>query len=323
MPVRGLVIELPFPTDSWAGFNHTVSRLLLCSLSLLAASEGICITGTNKLEEDTALKQAIISLALILALVPATAAQDVTFTKSRFSSVKQPKEIDVNLSISASRLLITARKESSVDLSIPIASIDSISHELAERHRVTEGAAVMAVSLGAGAILMATKTKSHWLTINYRDGDAQQEIVLRLDKSEVQPILDALEARTGKKVESRNIKTSELNPNAGSRDVDQLVSFPIGRVAAALKPAMENEGCNVKEESSSRIVCKRERGSSERTGVGGEEVTAILETSGTQTRVRIVTGKGFVGRAGKENWSTSIYDAMLKSLQTEVASKAP
>ncbi len=80
----------------------------------------------------------------------------------------------------------------------------------------------------------------------------------------------------------------------------------------------------MKEERANRIICKRgiECGS-ERTGTGGEEVTASLEASGSQTRVRIVTGKGFVGRMGKKNWSTSIYKGMMNRLQDTVASKNP
>jgi hypothetical protein len=258
-------------------------------------------------------------MGLILAFVPASGAQDVAFNRSRFSSVKQPKEISVNLTLTNSTMLIKDKKGSALDEEIAYSKIDSMSYELAQRHRVAEGASVMVLSLGAGAIVMATKSKSHWLTVDYHETGATQEVVLRLDKSEYQGILDALESRTGKKIEMRTVKTGELNPNAGSKDVDILVPFPMEKVKAALKPAMENEGCNVTEESANRVICKRKRGGSERTGNGGEEVAASLAVSGNQTRVRIVTGKGFVGRAGKKNWSTSIYNGMAKSLQTEMA----
>ena len=273
--------------------------------------------------ETTAMRKTILSLTLIFALLPLGMADDANFNKSKFSSVRQPKEIDVHLSITDSKILVKAKKGTAIDLEIPYSSIDSISYELAQRHRVAEGASVMVLSLGAGAVLMATKTKSHWLAIEYHEANGKQEAVLQLDKSEYKDVIAALEARTGKKVEMRDAKTNEVNPTADSTDMDEVVPFSVEKVMGALKPAMEAEGCNVKEEKASRIICKRDRGGSERTGTGGEEVTASLEASGSQTRVRIVTGKGFVGRMGKKNWSTSIYKGMMDRLQVAAASKNP
>ena len=268
-----------------------------------------------KHEGGTALRRTILSVTLILTLALSCEAQQTTFNKSKYSSAKQSKEVDVSLSITDSNIQIKAKKGAAIDTDIPFANIDSLSYEFAQRHRVAEGAAVMVLSLGAGAVLMATKTKSHWLAIEYHNGDTKDEAVLQLDKSEYKEIVATLEAKTGKKVETRDAKTSELNPTAESKDMDELVPFAMDKVIAALKPAMEAEGCNVKEEKADRIVCKRDRGASERTGTGGEEITASLVASGNQTRVKIVTGKGFVGRMGKKNWSTSVYKGMLDRLQ--------
>jgi hypothetical protein len=60
-----------------------------------------------------------LSLALILALVPASMAEDANFSKSKYSSVKQSKETDVNLSITGSKILVKAKKGSAIDLEIP------------------------------------------------------------------------------------------------------------------------------------------------------------------------------------------------------------
>jgi len=87
------------------------------------------------------------------------------------------------------------------------------------------------------------------------------------------------------------------------------------RVMLALKPAMEEEGCKVADVKAGSIGCKRARGGDELTGYGGEAVTASLEAKGEQTRVRISTGKGFVGRGCKKNWSTAIYQEMMRNLQ--------
>jgi hypothetical protein len=261
----------------------------------------------------------IFFLALIMAWAPASLAQDATFSKTRYSSVKQPVEIGVNLTITDSKILIKSQKVSkrlpAIDMEIPYSSIDALSYEFASRHRVQEGAAVMGMSLGAGAIVMGTKTKSYWLTIDYHQADAKQSTVLRLDKSEYQDVIAALNAKSGKKVAVLDAKAAPLNPTAGSKDQDEVIPFAMNSVVAALKSAMESQGCKVKNETAGRIECKRFRTVSERTGNGGEKVTATVEAKGEQTEVRIWTGKKFGAHSGINNWSTPIYQEMMKSLQ--------
>jgi hypothetical protein len=46
---------------------------------------------------------------------------------------------------------------------IPYEQVDKFSYEYTKKHRITQGAVVMVASLGAGAIVMLTKSKSHWL----------------------------------------------------------------------------------------------------------------------------------------------------------------
>ncbi len=41
-----------------------------------------------------------------------------------------------------------------------------------------------------------------------------------------------------------------------------------------------------------------------------------LSAKGNETRVQISTGKGFVGRVGKKNWSTPIFNEMMKILKS-------
>jgi hypothetical protein len=115
-----------------------------------------------------------------------------------------------------------------------------------------------------------------------------------------------------------NSKADPLDPLSESKDVDEVVPFVIEKVIAALKPAMESEGCNIAEETANRIECKRARRfSGAAPSSGGESVTAILEATGEQTRVRISTGKGFYGRLGKTNWSMPIYQKMMNGLQAQ------
>jgi hypothetical protein len=111
--------------------------------------------------------------------------------------------------------------------------------------------------------------------------------------------------------------TSSFDSAWMSVDVDEVIPFAADKALAALKPAMESQECNVTAESAGRLECKRPRGrtSSEHSGEGGESVTAMLEAQGDKTHVRITTGLGFYGRLAKRNYSTPIYEEMIRNLQ--------
>jgi hypothetical protein len=234
-----------------------------------------------------------------------------TFRKAKYSSVKQPNEANVDLTVADSKIVIKGKgkKAKGIDLEIPYGAIDAMSYEMASRHRVGEGAALMTVSLGAGAILMATKTKSHWLSIDHHDGEVKQETILRLDKSEYENVISALESKSGKHITVLDAKTASLNPTAGSQNVDEVLPYSTENITTALKAAMQSQGCEVTNVTDSRIQCKRGRGYSELRGAGGEKVTARLESQGESTHVRISTAKG------RKNWSTPIYQEMIKGLK--------
>jgi len=270
------------------------------------------------------LKKPILTLALLLTLAQTALAQDVTFSKARYSSVKYPIEQYVALTITDSNLSIKSnkvyKKMEPIALTIPYSAIDSMTYEFASRHRTQEGTALMGLSLAGGAILMSTKTKSYWLCINYHEGDAKQSTVLRLDKSEYNDVISTLKTKSGKEITNLDSKTSPgvLNPTVGSKDIDEVVPFAMDVVIAALKPAMASVGCKVKEKDTTadRIVCRRLFGFSERTGgPGGERVTATVEARGEQAHVRIWTGKKFVDHVRADNWSTMVYQEMMNSLQ--------
>ena len=101
-------------------------------------------------------------------------------------------DIDKNLAVRVSdRDLVT----------IPFENVDKFSCEFTKKHRVTEGAIVMIASLGAGAIVMLTQSKSHWLYIAYHEQNAPKSLVLRLDKSDYQKIIALIRQHTGKEVQ--------------------------------------------------------------------------------------------------------------------------
>ncbi len=85
-------------------------------------------------------------------------------------------------------------------VSIPYAAIDKFSYEFTKRHRVNEGT-VFTAPIGIGAVAMLTKSRSHWLEIDYKDQDLTKAYVLRMDKKNYIRILDAIKAHTGKDAE--------------------------------------------------------------------------------------------------------------------------
>lgn len=110
--------------------------------------------------------------------------------------------------------------------------------------------------------------------------------------------------------------TLSLDPEWMSVDVDEPVAYPMDKVMAALEIGMETQDCKVTEKTAERIECKRPRllPASHSYDLGAESVTGVLEPIGAQTHVHITTGKGFYGRLAKKNWSTPVFEAMMKSL---------
>ena len=51
-------------------------------------------------------------------------------------------------------------------------------------------------------MLLLSKTRKHYVTLGYVDGDGrQQALVMRLGKGDIRSVLASLEARTGRRVE--------------------------------------------------------------------------------------------------------------------------
>ena len=105
------------------------------------------------------------------------------------------------------------------------------------------------------------------------------------------------------------------DPTKDSKDVDQTVAYPVAKVLEAARQALTTYGCDVKKEKPDYLECTRSRHVGVMVGSGGEKVTVQLTDKGAETRVEIKTGKGFVGRLGKKNWSTPIFDDMVTTLK--------
>jgi hypothetical protein len=79
---------------------------------------------------------------------------------------------------------------------IPYSQIDKFNYEYTKKHRVNDET-IATAPLGIGAVAMLTKSRSHWLTIDYHEQNIPKEYVLRMEKRDYIHILDAIKAHTG------------------------------------------------------------------------------------------------------------------------------
>jgi hypothetical protein len=110
------------------------------------------------------------------------------------------KQVDAQLIFDDSDKNVQIKVADHDFVTIPYGQIDKVSYEYTKKHRVTQGAIVMVASLGAGAIVMLTKSKSHWLYIDFHEQSGSRSIVLRMDKNEYKNICEAVKVHTGKEV---------------------------------------------------------------------------------------------------------------------------
>lgn len=139
--------------------------------------------------------------ALLVALVAnaIALADDASFSVKLADAKGQ--QSNATLILSDSNKNVVVRVADQPLATIPYDQVDKFSYEYTKKHRITQGAIVMIASLGVGAVVMLTKSKSHWLYIDYHDQTGAKTVVLRLDKHDYNTILDAVKTHTGKDVE--------------------------------------------------------------------------------------------------------------------------
>jgi hypothetical protein len=141
---------------------------------------------------------AVLHAAVLLASL--AFADDATFAGVKLADPKG-RQTNATLTFNDGDKSVVVRAADKELAAIPYADVDRFTYEYTKKHRVTQGAIVMLASVGAGAIVMLTKSRSHWLEIDYREKDVAKSVVLRMDKREYRSILDAVKAHTGKEVE--------------------------------------------------------------------------------------------------------------------------
>ena len=111
------------------------------------------------------------------------------------------KQADARLIFSDENKNMAVRVADRDFVTVPYDQLDKFSYEYTKKHRITQGAVVMVASLGAGAIVMLTKSKSHWLYIDYHEQNIPKSMVLRMDKKDYKKIFEAVKTHTAKEVQ--------------------------------------------------------------------------------------------------------------------------
>jgi len=145
-------------------------------------------------------KKIVTVLLVIFAMSSLSFAEDTNFRGVKLADAKG-KQVDAHLIFSDANKDVVVRVADRDFVTIPYDQLDKFSYEYSKKHRITQGAIVMVASLGAGAIVMLTESKSHWLYIDYHEQNAPKVVVLRMDKHDYKNIIAAVPVHTGKEVQ--------------------------------------------------------------------------------------------------------------------------
>ena len=146
------------------------------------------------------MKKLISLITMLFVTVNLSLAEETAFRGVKLADAKG-KQADCTLIFSDNNKNVVVHLADRDLVAIPYDQIDKFSYEYTKKHRVTQGAIVMVASLGAGAIVMLTKSKSHRLYIDFHEQNAPKTVVLRMDKNEYKKIIEAVKTHTGKDVQ--------------------------------------------------------------------------------------------------------------------------
>lgn len=168
---------------------------------------------------------------IICALVTALALANLSFADSAAFNVKladaKGKQAEARLIFNDDNKNLAIHVADRDLVTVPYDQLDKFSYEYTKKHRIAQGAVVMVASLGAGAIVMLTKSKSHWLYIDYHEQSVPKSVVLRMDKSDYKKIFDAVKTHTGKEVEFLgDSKDKAKKDHSKSKDQVKAASNP-------------------------------------------------------------------------------------------------
>lgn len=145
------------------------------------------------------MKTKLLALALLLNLAAISLAQEFNHAelfKGATPNSKKGDSVKGSLKFNQDKKQIEfVDQQGAPELSINHETIKSMLYERAAKPRYAEGILI-------AWPLLFTKSKKHYLTIQYNDPQgAGQYAIMRLDKNNVRDVLATAEAQTGKKVD--------------------------------------------------------------------------------------------------------------------------
>src|SRR5579883_936841 len=222
------------------------------------------------------------------------------------------KEIPVTLAVASSGLTIQHEPPlwgkpdpNGLKIEIAYSAVTRLSYGFTNHKRALEALA------GGLAALAVTSPLRHWLLIECTSPNVPPKLLLRLNPRHYREVISELNESSGRHVELLDPKSTDLDPTAGSKDVETVVAAQPAQVMAAVRRGMESVACKITNDKGGFLRCRRHHVNTDRTGLGGEEITAEVSAESDGTRVRIVTPHS-PGRG--RNWSTPVYREMRKQL---------
>lgn len=141
----------------------------------------------------------IILAIFLLALSTLTVAEQSSFQRIKVPDAKgRPTKAVLSFRDDLQSVEIKPAKGTLV--TIPYRQIDKFSYEYTRKRRVNE-TTIATAPIGVGAFAMLTRSRIHWLEIDYHEHDVPKVYVLRMDKHEYLRILEAVKTHTGKDAE--------------------------------------------------------------------------------------------------------------------------
>jgi hypothetical protein len=144
------------------------------------------------------------TVRIILSVVLVTLSTFTFAEQTSFHRVKVPdgkgRATKAVLSFRDDRQSVEIQPTKGPLVAIPYREIDKFSYEYTRKHRISEST-IATAPIGVGAFAMLTRSRMHWLEIDYHDHEVPKLYVLRMDKHEYLRILEAVKAHTGKDTE--------------------------------------------------------------------------------------------------------------------------
>ncbi len=137
------------------------------------------------------MKPTLVLLVLGLAAVAADSGYRAEFVGGTLSGV--PPKSNARLNLTAPDALIFSCRGQTLNIGYPKINALEYGQTVSRRY---------AAALLISPIFLFTKSRRHYVTIGYMDGDGkQQALVFQVGKGNIRSVLTALEARSGRRVE--------------------------------------------------------------------------------------------------------------------------